>query len=321
MSGHIFVSYASANKDAADTIVASLEAAGLSCWIAPRNITPGEIYARAIINAIQNSSVFVLVFTKESDESEQVLKEVDRAVNAKIPLLPFRIEDRAPSDAMEYYLCNTHWLDAFSGRMAEKLPELVLACRRHVNAADLPATQDQAPRAAKLVAKAAVTPPPPPTPKRRWRRIGCIILVLLLLMNCARIKKKNARERELNRRRESRPEMMRPDARPPVAPPPSGAIIPEGMVPQPPLLPPEEPLSPEEQETMKRQVDSLSPEMQEFVRALPPILKQHLKQMSPEERWKELMQMKKDADELMGRRENRLERREKRREKFRDRNN
>jgi hypothetical protein len=33
----VFISYATADKAAADSIVAALERAGISCWIAPRD--------------------------------------------------------------------------------------------------------------------------------------------------------------------------------------------------------------------------------------------------------------------------------------------
>jgi hypothetical protein len=41
----VFVSYASQDTAAAHTVVSALERAGLTCWIAPRDVVPGALYA------------------------------------------------------------------------------------------------------------------------------------------------------------------------------------------------------------------------------------------------------------------------------------
>jgi hypothetical protein len=56
----------------------------------------------------------VLVYTARANESEQVRREVERAVAHRKALVPFRIEDVRPTGAMEYFLGSTHWLDAFT---------------------------------------------------------------------------------------------------------------------------------------------------------------------------------------------------------------
>lgn len=312
MSGHIFVSYASANKAAAEQVVAHLEQNGLVCWIAPRNITPGEIYARAIIGAIQHASVFLLIFTPESDGSEQVLKEVDRAVNAKVPLLPFRVVDHAPSDAMEYYLCDTHWLDAFPGPMEEKFPELVMACRRHCNAAGLPVAAGKQPATVSAglstaIAVAQASAPPCP-PKRRWlRRLVVLVVCLMLIGNC--VKKNKERQRRQAEKEARQTEMTvfpaeitgNPHLPSPPDPPPYS----DTTVPVRPPQPNETVVDrerggegPGDRETLKRQIQLLSPEKRRFVMELPPMLKQQLRQLPAEERlvWIEKMFRRQQRD-------------------------
>ena len=48
----VFISYASQDMAIADALCAALERAGIGCWIAPRNVRPGDFYADAIVNAI-----------------------------------------------------------------------------------------------------------------------------------------------------------------------------------------------------------------------------------------------------------------------------
>ncbi|MGB0452528.1 MAG: toll/interleukin-1 receptor domain-containing protein [Bacteriovoracaceae bacterium] len=122
---HVFISYSSKDKFLVNELVEYLESKGLSCWFAPRDILPGTHYASSILEAIRSANAFVIVFSYFSNESEQVLKEVDRAVNAKLPVIPFRIDQTMPTEAMDYYLCNTHWLDAFDGTSQSYFESLV----------------------------------------------------------------------------------------------------------------------------------------------------------------------------------------------------
>lgn len=131
MSDHVvFISYSSKDVVIAKQILDYLEGNGIACWMAPRNIIPGEHYASSILEAIKNSKAFFLLFSPYSDASEQCLKEVDRAVNARIPIIPFRIVEHTPTEAMEYYLCNTHWMDAFKRPTGEYFPQLLNTCKR-----------------------------------------------------------------------------------------------------------------------------------------------------------------------------------------------
>jgi hypothetical protein len=55
----VFVSYASQDVAVADAVVTAMERQGLKCWIAPRDVTPGEFYAGAIVHAIDAAKATV----------------------------------------------------------------------------------------------------------------------------------------------------------------------------------------------------------------------------------------------------------------------
>ena len=110
---HIFISYAHADKHVAVSICTTLEANGIRCWIAPRDVLPGTEYAEAIIGAIKASRAMVLVLSNQSNQSPQVKREVERAASRALPIVPFRIEEVRLSESLEYYLSDHHWLDAF----------------------------------------------------------------------------------------------------------------------------------------------------------------------------------------------------------------
>ena len=58
-----FISYASQDAAVANAVVGALEHAGLTCWIAPRDVVPGALYADEIVRAINESSLVVLVLS------------------------------------------------------------------------------------------------------------------------------------------------------------------------------------------------------------------------------------------------------------------
>jgi hypothetical protein len=124
MSHDVFLSHSHADHHVATAICAHLEGRGLRCWIAPRDVRPGAVWAAELVNAIKASRALVVVWSKATNDSDQVLRELERAVHAGVPILPFRIEDAAPSDAVEYLLSATHWLDALTPPLERHIERL-----------------------------------------------------------------------------------------------------------------------------------------------------------------------------------------------------
>jgi hypothetical protein len=109
-----FISYSSKDKNAAEAACAAIEGAGIRCWIAPRDILPGVVYADALLEALDNCRVMVLIFSASANESPQVRREVERVASRGIPIVPLRIEDVKPTKSMAYFVDSLHWLDAFT---------------------------------------------------------------------------------------------------------------------------------------------------------------------------------------------------------------
>ena len=111
-SVHVFISYASQDVAVADAIVAALERHGLKCWIAPRDVTPGEFYADAIVRALNVARTLVLVLTENAATSQHVLREIERSSAKRHSIISFRIGSVSLPPALEYFLSVSHWLDA-----------------------------------------------------------------------------------------------------------------------------------------------------------------------------------------------------------------
>jgi hypothetical protein len=127
MSHEVFISYSSIDKQVADQVCDKLETSGTDTWIAPRDVMPGKPYGEALIDAINDSKVMVLVLSEHSNHSTQVVREVERAASKGIPIIPFRIAEVRLAKSLEYFLSTCHWLDAFGGDVEKHLPRLVEA--------------------------------------------------------------------------------------------------------------------------------------------------------------------------------------------------
>lgn len=114
MAYDVFISYSSKDKPTGDATCSVLESKGIRCWIAPRDITPGVDWGEAIIDGINSTKVFVLIFSSHANASQQIKREVERAVSHGLPIIPLRIEDVRPEKALEYFLSVPHWLDAYT---------------------------------------------------------------------------------------------------------------------------------------------------------------------------------------------------------------
>lgn len=124
MAHDVFISYASKDKPIADAVCATVEANGIRCWIAPRDVLPGMVYGKAIIRAISESQILVLVFTSASNSSSQVMREIERAVNRGLIIIPLRVENILPSEDIEFFISSSHWLDAWTPPLEAHLNQL-----------------------------------------------------------------------------------------------------------------------------------------------------------------------------------------------------
>jgi hypothetical protein len=94
-SFHVFISYASQDVAVAYGIVEALERHALKCWIAPRDVKVGALYADSIVGTISGAKAFVLVLSESAIASSHVSREIERTTSKKRPTIALRI-DAAP---------------------------------------------------------------------------------------------------------------------------------------------------------------------------------------------------------------------------------
>lgn len=136
MPQDVFISYSSKDKMIADAACAKLEMEGIRCWIAPRDIQPGNDWSGAIVRAIDSSRIMILIFSAHANESPQIMRELNRAVSKSVKIIPFRIEDVPMSESIEYYIGIPHWLDALTPPLEKHLDYLTETVRLLVSRND-----------------------------------------------------------------------------------------------------------------------------------------------------------------------------------------
>jgi hypothetical protein len=119
-----FISHASEDRNVADKVCQQLESAGFRCWIAPRDLRPGQDYAQEIVRGIELSKCLVLILSKSANESKFVSAEVERAYSKGKPVFPLRVEEVLPSRSLELFVSTKHWIDAWHGDLSQHAARL-----------------------------------------------------------------------------------------------------------------------------------------------------------------------------------------------------
>ncbi len=165
----VFISYASQDKRVAEAVCKALGRAGVTCWIASRDVTPGEFYAESIVHAIDSAKVFLLVLSGNAATSQHVLREVERASSKRRPVVSFRIDLAPLPPGLEYFLNTSQWLDASPKGVDRSLPKLVDAVLNVI---------------ARSSEVARVYPGPPASTKA-WQRPSRMFIALAVIIMAA----------------------------------------------------------------------------------------------------------------------------------------
>ena len=178
MAHDVFVSHSVKDKTIAEAIVARLEADSVTCWITPRDVVPGADWGESIIDAIESSRIMILIFSRNADASPQIKREVERAVNKEVYIIPFRVDDIPPTKSLEYFISTSQWMDAFTPPLERHLDNLAKTVKAvlktpPVTAAEVPPPQPEKPSISK--------PPIPPSPWRKSIPIAAAIAGLAIV--------------------------------------------------------------------------------------------------------------------------------------------
>jgi hypothetical protein len=119
MSRAVFISHSSEQAALAKSLCERLEAHGHSCWMAPRDVIPGQPYAAECVRGIEESDAFLLLASPAAIASSQVLSEVEQAHKRRKPLYTVLIGKPKISRELDYYISRLHWIESGTGSVED----------------------------------------------------------------------------------------------------------------------------------------------------------------------------------------------------------
>jgi hypothetical protein len=121
MAGRIFISYSRKDAEVASHIAAELTAIGLNPWIDRNEIRPGESFVGALNTAVSEASYLLVLFSRETANSDWVSREWMSAMANRVPIFPVRLDDSEPPAILRdiQYFDLRGDLDAGVGRIVE----------------------------------------------------------------------------------------------------------------------------------------------------------------------------------------------------------
>ncbi len=139
----VFISHSVSEAHIAQSVCNALEEAGNSCFLAPRDIRSGFLYAEEIANGIDSSDLILLILSEESNQSPHVLREIERAVTKRKQILVYRLGDVKLATALEFFLKTNQWMDAQGKDYQELVSAVDKLCKNVVEPAPEPVKQVQ----------------------------------------------------------------------------------------------------------------------------------------------------------------------------------
>jgi hypothetical protein len=90
----VFITSSRHDSDAADKICEALEATGVRCWMAHRDILPGMGYLGPILEALDQCRIVIVIASSNMTTSNVYL--LDRAAGRRVPLLWLMLDTATP---------------------------------------------------------------------------------------------------------------------------------------------------------------------------------------------------------------------------------
>ena len=124
MSAEVFVSYSSQDFEEVHCIVERLRGAGVSVWMDEGGIEAAALWSEAIVDAINDCKVLIMMVSSHSTDSTNVVKEVMLSSESGKVILPIYLEEAEIPSRLKYQLTGIQHLEAFSLSESALIEEL-----------------------------------------------------------------------------------------------------------------------------------------------------------------------------------------------------
>lgn len=112
MAHDVYICYDERDLEIAKDVCDTLEDKGLECWLKNRDAGVNHMVDE-IMNAIKKAKVMVLLYSKNSKQSNFVNNEVDIAFAEKRSILVYQIDESKLEGGLEFFLRNKPWIEAY----------------------------------------------------------------------------------------------------------------------------------------------------------------------------------------------------------------
>jgi TolB-like protein/Flp pilus assembly protein TadD len=126
----VFISYSREDKDRVLELAAQLRASGVSIWIDHGGIDGAAMWGEAIVQAIENAKVMLLMVTEASVRSHNVAKEVVLTSERKGHILPVLLEPTSIPTSLKYPLAGIQQIEYFQGPPEESLKSILRSLQK-----------------------------------------------------------------------------------------------------------------------------------------------------------------------------------------------
>lgn len=141
MNEIVFLSHSNKDNETAELLFKELERRNIHCWYdrynLDGNIEEGNNWKAAIVKAIKNASIFVLIFSNNSNSSKDVEIELEHAgsefTKNGMVILPFRLTKDQVNEGLDYYLHGRNWFDGSEPPIESKINIFCDMIQRTVN--------------------------------------------------------------------------------------------------------------------------------------------------------------------------------------------
>lgn len=109
MAAQALISYSRKDSEQANELVAYLEGEGIHVWIDKTGLAASSHWAADITRAIDGCPNFIILLSKNSIQSAEVLRELNLASNRRKNIIPVQIDSTPLTPAFEYLLAGLQY--------------------------------------------------------------------------------------------------------------------------------------------------------------------------------------------------------------------
>lgn len=131
----LFISYSRVDKNEVEILCIALRNNGISYWIDKNDIPLGGSFPAQIADAIEKSRLLIFVSSENSRESDWVTREIKYALDHKVLVIPFKLDEAAYNDNLKLLLDIYNHYEAFPPPVENYMDDFIIRLQRILCAA------------------------------------------------------------------------------------------------------------------------------------------------------------------------------------------